>query len=310
MNTDKSYLVFRYINCRQDQGSNIVEPIFIQGFEKSQISIINTVIDKRIDFSNVHIAKLNLKGSNVTGTLNRINLKAESKNWETACILKNEELKRNNTIKALEYHAEEKEHYMKELKKKGKIVDLMSLMLSKIVNNHGQNWFQALCFTISVPVFAYTLFSLPNDLFVPILLSELGLVAVVSFIAFFKLISKLCEKINLRITSILGKKLGGLCNIISNMIFNKQTLLCTFYLSSIGILFHLGIEPIDLGTHLGELIDYFVPTSYNPLKSYVKGISIRGILFLTTCGISVYMVGKIALPYGIYEVYKAFRKYR
>ena len=93
------------------------------------------------------------------------------------------------------------------------------------------------------------------------------------------------------------------------MIFNTQTLLCAFYVFSIGILFCLGRYNIDLGAHLGELIDYFVPTNYTPLKSYVKEISIRGSI-LTISGGFVYMAGKIALPYGIYEVYKVFRKYR
>ena len=301
---EKSNIYFGYINQNKLEDNKTWK--IIEDHKNSKLDFTNTMIKGIVNFNTGNnIEKINFKGSQVNDNLSLELCPEKCENWETACILKDEELKRNNTIKALEYHAEEKEHYMKELWDNKKIIDLISLMLSKIVNNHGQNWFQALCFTLSIPIFSYTLFSLSNNLFWNIVLWELGLVVVVSFIAFFKPISKLSKKINLKTTSTLGKNLI----ILYNLLFNTQTLLCAFYLSSIGILFYFGMNPVDLGTHLGELIDYFVPTNYISLKSYVKEISYRGNI-LTISGGFVYIIGKIALPYGIYEVYKAFRKYR
>ena len=51
--------------------------------------------------------------------------------------------------------------------------------------------------------------------------------------------------------------------------------------------------------------------SNNTLTDYVRNFPTdMWLRFVTIFGIVVYFIGKIALPYGIYEVYKAFRKYR
>ena len=278
MNTDKSTLIFNDIYYDDTTKK------FLEAPELSTIAIINTVIDKRIDFNNVHIAKLNLQGSNVTGILNRINLKVESENWETACILKNEELKRNNTIKALEYQAEEKKLYTKHLhdnKTWSNLLDRFSLLLGKIVNNHGQSWGRAIAFTLWVWVFSFTIFYLPNDLFGNIV--------------------------------ILGVTLGILL-FCFRKIFSEKFLLCTFYIFSIGI---LAIAPMlflregsfDFWEYIKKMIEYFVPTNYTSLTdSYITNESIDW--WVKHFGIVVYMIGKIFIPYGVYEVIKAFRKYR
>ena len=155
---NNSYMIFDSINYDYKKKE------FIEN-KNSKIEIINTVINGRVDFNNVSISELNLEGSTIVGILNRINLKAKPINSDTACILKNEELKKNNTIKALEFKAIEKDLYTKELfnkiitlpknlgeaiKKVSYIFDYLSILLSKISNNHGQNWWQAVIFTIAV----------------------------------------------------------------------------------------------------------------------------------------------------------------
>ena len=137
--------------------------------ENSKIEIINTVINGCVDFNNVFISELNLEGSNIVGILNRINLKAYPSNSDTACILKNEELKKNNTIKALKFKAIEKDLYTEELKnKKDKTpenwAEIASLKISKISNNHGQNWFKAVGFTLGVLLLFFGVFYAPNEL--------------------------------------------------------------------------------------------------------------------------------------------------
>ena len=152
---NNSYIIFNNINY-DDKKKEFIEN------ENSKIEIINTVINGRLDFNNVFLSKLNLEGSNIVGIFNRINLKAYPSNSDTACILKNEELKKNNTIKALEFKAIEKDLYTKELRnKKDKTpenwAEIVSLKISKLSNNHGQNWFRAVGFTLG---FGFLFFSL------------------------------------------------------------------------------------------------------------------------------------------------------
>ena len=152
---NNSYMTFNNINYDEEK------KIFIEN-ENSKIEIINTVINGRLDFNNVFLSKLNFEGSNIIGIFNRINLKAYPTNSDTACILKNEELKKNNTIKALKFKAIEKDLYTEELKnKKDKTpenwAEIASLKISKLSNNHGQNWFRAVGFTLG---FGFLFFSL------------------------------------------------------------------------------------------------------------------------------------------------------
>ena len=245
MSLDKNYLTFR--NIYYDNTTKK----FLEAPKDSSIEIKNTIIDKRIDFNDVHIAKLDLQGSNVTSILNRINLKAKSKNWQTACILKNEELKRNNTIKALEYHAEEKKLYMKELRSNlswlgwkdffiwlERLGDWFSLCLGKNFHNHGQNWGLALWWTLVVWILCFSIFYLPNP--------------------------------------------------------------CKYW--------YYWVYLFEKGIYTAELFQYFVPTNYDQIIEYVKISELD--LPIKFGGVLAYILGKIFVPYGIFEIIKAFRKYR
>lgn len=80
-----------------------------------RITFQNTIINGRLDFNHDNISKIDLRGSVIGGTLSRVAFDPVCANWETATLLKNEELKRNNFIKALEYKAIEKELYSQQL---------------------------------------------------------------------------------------------------------------------------------------------------------------------------------------------------
>ena len=236
---NNSYMIFDSINY------DSFENKFIEN-KNSKIEIINTVINGRVDFNNVFLSKLNLEGSNIVGILNRINFEFNPINSDTACILKNEELKKNNTIKALKFKAIEKDKYTKELfdkiiefpknlgeaiKKVSYFFDYLSILLSKISNNHGQNWWQAVIFTIIVFVGSFAIYYAPYS--------------------------------------------------VSYTILN--------------------------GEFFSELIKYFVPINYKSLENYVKLEHIPP--YIRTCGVIVYMLGKIGTAYGIVQIVQAFRKF-
>lgn len=73
---NKSYISFNSINLDAKKKK-------FTELKNSQIEIINTVINDRIDFINVGIEKINFNGSNIMGEgiMNRINLKANCANW-------------------------------------------------------------------------------------------------------------------------------------------------------------------------------------------------------------------------------------
>lgn len=168
LNPQKSYIKFSNINYDSKNRR------FIYGSRHSKIKIVNTVIKGRIEFNNVKISEIDFKDSDVAGggIINRVNFNAEPSNWQTASLLKHEAVLRDNTIEALEYKKIEKNKHTIELCKNiantfknprllpkniQYIPELLSLLVSKLSNNHGQNWAQAIVFTLSS---AFLFFSL------------------------------------------------------------------------------------------------------------------------------------------------------
>ncbi len=154
----KSYIKFSSINYNNDKKN------FTHINKRAKIKIIKTVIKGRIEFNNVKISEIDFKDSDVDsgGIINRINFEAEPSNWQTASLLKHEATLRDNVIEALEYKKIEKNKHTVELcknilgisqthislsKKLQYIPEFVSLLISKLSNNHGQNWIQAVIFT-------------------------------------------------------------------------------------------------------------------------------------------------------------------
>ena len=125
--------------------------------------IIEVIIKNSEVLSNIYIMNnnsidlLNFKDLNISGYLyiydSFYNGKHILKDSATARILKNEELKKSNNIKALEYEAIEVNLYRKELlKKKNKklkdFADIFSISLGYIYSSNCQNWIQAFGITL------------------------------------------------------------------------------------------------------------------------------------------------------------------
>ena len=100
-------------------------------------------------------------------------------NSQTARILKNEELKKSNYIKALEYQAEETRLHKEELKKQFKedknlktFGDILSIELSSLYSDNGQNWIKALAMTILITAFCFTIFYMPDVFYIDKIFNE------------------------------------------------------------------------------------------------------------------------------------------
>lgn len=134
------------------------------------LEITNTSFNGHLSFNGDNFEKLNLKGSIIAGRLSCIMFEPKPANWETAVILKHEEIKRNNVIEALRYKAIEKDLYAKELRAKKKSLqewgEYLALQMSWLSNNHGQDWLRAFFMTIFVfGLLPFTLFYLPVPYF-------------------------------------------------------------------------------------------------------------------------------------------------
>ncbi len=262
-----SFDILTFENIRLEDKSHI----YFGGTKGNILELVNSVLLGRIDFNNDNIKKLNLFGSVVRRTLNRIKFKAVPANWGTAVVLKHECIKRSNTIEALEYKAIEKDLYTIELKKnikenKSKIKELkkskenkksnkieikrlkkekrkycfdkMSLCISRLSNNHGQSWQRAVLFTFIVWMISFGLF------YTTLILSDI-----------------MSDKSNF----------------------------------------------LNIGYFLANLIEYFIPTNYNILSCFLKIDTYN--CWLKLPAILFYMFGKIFIPYGVFEIIQAFRKY-
>ena len=292
--------------------------------DSSEIRIINTVINGRIDFNNIYISKLNLEGSNIVGTFNRINLEAYPCNFDTACILKNEELKRNNTIKALEFKAIEAKLYTKHLKDKGynsirTLAEIFSLGLSKLSNDHGQSWTRAVAFIFFSSIFFFGL----SQIFVSI--DIVNVILKWSYIFFFLLnfysilvtIFDKKEKHNkvlyfILISICLLRPLIIPCFLYPNLKMDIIPLIKDYsnYLIPTNFDLMKAVANIDITVSLNpnmkinELIETTVNASSNSTASYSNlGIfNLIGFYFF-------YILGKLSIGYGVFEVVQAFRKF-
>jgi len=265
LTNNKSYIIFRNV---------------YSGFKNSKIEIINTIVDGRIDFNDVRVGKVNFEGSNVIsgGVVNRINFEAYPENSDTARFLKHEERVRSNTIKALKYDAIEKKLYTDELignKDNKKPVELiaerLSLSLSKLSNNHGQDWIRAVIFTLTSGLLFFSIAdaSLYNNNFFLLLL--LLPVLLVTF----------CRHEKYRIIKYLSITI--LVLIILCLIYNKPVFIQNYFNYLIPINFDLmkHVNEKDLQPNYAWLISFY----------------------------TFYILGKISIGYGIFEVIQAFRKF-
>ena len=137
------YLIIRDINERGKKNGN---------FKFNSANILGTVV-----FTDVYVNSLDLEYSSIVGNFNVEKVEIDNyANSQTLVKLKNEAIKKNDTIKALEYKGEEMKKYRRELKEKGTFKNLKErflITLNTCSNNNGQSWTRGLLFTLSWAVF-------------------------------------------------------------------------------------------------------------------------------------------------------------
>ncbi len=289
---DKAHLYFENLNPNNTDLS-------IEKF-----SLINTVINGRIDFSENIIACIDFKDSTIIGTLTRTNFHPKCANWQTATLLKNEEIKCNNIIQALTYKAEEKELYEDELWTSISSKSCLKKLLLFIV--------------IIIPIL------LLSPLLIPLY--------IIKCIVSKKVISKEKDSNENKTTDtstmqLVFEYLSLWIGKVSNnhgqswgqgMIFTLIVWVVCFGMFYLPFPFqefngvcYLTIlwKTITTKEFYQGLIDYLNPTKYDCLKSYFDGSYSIWLRIPKFFGVFWYLLGKALVPYGIYEVVKAFRKY-
>ena len=185
------YVIIRYINRNKDDKTKRYHGNF--NFEYA--NILGTVAIQDSSFN-----KLNFDKATIVGQLNidNVDIKKYSSR-ETLTKIKNEFIKKNDTVSALKYKSKEYNKHFKDIFAKAigdlwkipsidiydreikyffflhdrilliivkyitnlvsNIFDITLLLLNKISNNNGQWWFQGVLFTLSIAFVFYTLYS-------------------------------------------------------------------------------------------------------------------------------------------------------
>lgn len=269
------------------QNSNSYLNIFYVDKNIHKIILKNTIIDGKIELRNIEVEEADFKGSVINGGLiNPVNFKVHKfANRESALFLKNEAYARNNAIDALEYKAKEVEKHKEDLIKDWKnnknlktFGDILSIELSSIYSDNGQNWIKAFICTVLFPTvfftLSYNIYNIPIFIFI-----------LISFIFI-----PLCD--NTKITK---------------YIFISMFIYLILFIPMQNYIFSILID-IDNKNFIKELLSYITPTNFNQIVSdkinesyiYKDHTIIRAIN---------YFLGKIAFWYGSVQTVTAFRKF-
>ena len=270
------------------QNSNSYLNIFYVDKNIHKIILKNTIIDGKIELRNIEVEEADFKGSVINGGLiNPVNFKVHKfANRESALFLKNEAYARNNAIDALEYKAKEVEKHKEDLIKDWKnnknlktFGDILSIELSSIYSDNGQNWIKAFIITLltNLTFFGFY-FSIVNNTWHFILSIFIILLLSIKFI-----------KKEIQIYVYL------LILIISGIVFGKVPL---------KIIYDLFIGQSETSNFLYRFFIFLNPTNYDGL-SILSGQNYIKQFFSGIC----YFLGKIAFWYGSVQTVTAFRKF-
>lgn len=135
----------------------------------NELSFKNIFINGIINIQNVEVETVDFKGSVInSGLVNPVKFKVNNfANRESALFLKNEAYARRNVIDALKYKDKEIEMHRKELlnkpnKNSKDWFDIISISLSSLYSNNGQNWGKSLLMTIFITFVFFNIFYLPD----------------------------------------------------------------------------------------------------------------------------------------------------
>ena len=255
-------------------------------FISISLSYLYANIYGKMILENLKIYTLNLQGTNIVGNFSRINCKIKYvKNWQTARILKHEEYKKSNYIKALKYQSEETRLYKEKLyinkkwyKNLKNIGDIISIELSSLYSSNGQNWIKSFLYTILFPTLFFTL--------------SYNLSCISIFI---------CTFIHFII-----------CILFDNKSINKYVFI---YISIYIIVSYIYFRYYNSSNiqYVKDLFTFLIPTNFSQIlydnncnisyiynSNNIKEIVVKGFL---------YFIGKIAFWYGSVQTVQAFRKF-
>ncbi|MGL4561204.1 MAG: pentapeptide repeat-containing protein, partial [Brevinema sp.] len=302
---DTSHLYFEHLNPKDNDLSI------------KQFSLTNTVINGRVNFSLNIIKCFDMKDSTIIGTLTRTNFHPECANWETASILKNEEIKNNNIIRALTYKAFEKKLYEQWLKygtiyicsekKKKEIdkhVDLYDIdnkyifPLSEIeIDDYYKKLRNDLCKLLRRLKTLQREFNIPRT--TKIIVNDQKSMLELRF-----------DLISLRLSKWSnnhGQDWGRAIIFTLGSVF-----ICffMFYIPTSSITsfnWKLVIYLFETGDFSASMVKYLSPIDYTMLSDYMKAESPNVIIKIF--GTIWFILGKILTFYGGYQIIKAFRKF-
>ncbi|MEI0492867.1 pentapeptide repeat-containing protein [Brachyspira intermedia] len=254
----------------------------------NNFSFVHTAINGQVELNDIEINEADFKGSVINGGyINPVNFKVHKfANRESALFLKQQAYARNNAIDALEYKSKEVEKHKEDLIKDWKnnknlktLGDILSIELSSLYSDNGQNWIRAFIITLltNLTFFGFY-FSIINNTWHFILSIFIILLLSIKFI-----------KKEIQIYAYL------LILIISGIVFGKVPLKITYDL----------FMGQDLTSNfLYRFFIFLNPTNYDGL-SILSGQNYIKQFF---AGIS-YFIGKIAFWYGSVQTVQAFRKF-
>ena len=281
----------------------------------------DTIINGRMDLDDNNINILDMKGCVIAGTLSRVQFNnIVCANWETATLLKHEELKIDNLIRALEYKAEEKDLYSQWLDYKIintllKNVQNTISIYKKYLKKHKKERYsdiiqtQLECYKDEESKLSekkknlikrYDIVEKDDDNQVSKAIVQL----------YFEKGSLLLSKIannhgqswgqGLLFTSVVWIGCFGIFYLPFVYYDSSNHLFTGIYWNSIGGLF-------TSGQFFSNMVEYFNPTNYKLLTTYMTNSNPEW--WVKFFGTIWYLSGKALIPYGAFEVVQAFRKY-
>ncbi|KLI47821.1 hypothetical protein SZ41_08690 [Brachyspira hyodysenteriae] len=147
----------------------LIKNDYIEYHKYNKFSFNNINLNGKIEIRNIEVNEVDFTNTFIyEGLINPVNFKVNKfANRESALFLKNEAYARNNAIDALQYKAKEVELHKDELiKNKNKTykdwADILSIGLSSLYSDNGQNWIKALFMTIFITIICFTVFYIPD----------------------------------------------------------------------------------------------------------------------------------------------------
>lgn len=238
---------------------------------KGTINFNSANILGTISLQNIKVETINLENSTITGNINFEDVDFKVGKRKTFLKIKNELLKQNNNIDALEYKSKELNHYLKELAFSNKYIDKWI----KYLNSKCNTWIMDVILMVI------------GVIFLPILL----------IVAIF---SKNLREVILLFINKISNNFGQ--SWVKGVSFTLFIWIFYFSLYKIMGCYHI-LDMKYLNQTLGEALSYFW------LFGGLDELKTNNSIIITWREFVPFILGKIFIAFGIYQTIAAFRKY-